>query len=354
MVVVVPFSGLRVLPGQETRLGQGIQVDSDGDGLSDVLEQGLLEQFRPSFRTGRADCSTSPAQFVPKVQDPMVKAEDGTIYGQVFPAKKKEAGVGAKVVEIHFYHLWRRDCGAHGHPLDAEHVAVLVRGEASGDGMTWKALYWYAAAHEDTVCDVSQITRASTLKAEDRGARVWISPGKHASYLNERLCRRGCGADRCEAMIDLPVARVINLGEAARPMDGALFVTSAQWPLSVKMDQTNFPAEPIGRLERLPDTEIAWFHPGRHPAQGIIAISSSTEGALAAGAANTTGSIGAAGASTSDAISVARDSTGNALSKSYHKTARALGSDAVALRPTLATMRRVAKVALRLYTGNPP
>jgi hypothetical protein len=172
-----------------------------------------------------------------------------------------------------------------------------------------------AAAHEDTVCDVSQIARASTLKAEDRGARVWISPGKHDSYLNETLCRRGCGADRCAAMVDLPVGQVINLGEAGRPMNGAVFADSAEWPLRAKMRQTNFPAEPIARLERLPDSEIAWFRPGRHPAQGIIAISSSTES-----------SIAAAGDSTSDAISVATDSTGSALTKSYHKTARALGS----------------------------
>lgn len=32
--------------------------------------------------------------------------------------------------------------------------------------------------HEDTALDVSQITRASTVKAKDRGATVWISLGK--------------------------------------------------------------------------------------------------------------------------------------------------------------------------------
>ena len=129
----------------------------------------------------------------------------GRSMGRHFPM----AGAGSSgqpEVELHYYHLWRRDCGEHGHPLDAEHVAVLVQASRGRSGRAaWRALYWYAAAHEQTVCDVSQIARASTLHAEDKGAKVWVSPGKHASYLDERLCNRGCGADRCEAMVPLAV-----------------------------------------------------------------------------------------------------------------------------------------------------
>src|ERR1039457_3451200 len=33
----------------------------------------------------------------------------------------------------------------------------------------------------------------------------------------------------------------------------------------------------VARLERLPPTEIGWFNPGRHPAQGVIAISRAEE-----------------------------------------------------------------------------
>jgi hypothetical protein len=83
------------------------------------------------------------------------------------------------------------------------------------------------------------------------------------------------------------------------------------------MQVTNFPADPVARLNQLPATDIAWFNDGRHPAQGVIAISSSTEDALADSGHNTT-----------TAISVAGDSTGNALQKSYRHTARALGSTA--------------------------
>ena len=293
------------------------QIDSDSDGLSDALEQQLLQQFAPKFMVARKDCSDLPAAFMPEVAIPTLQARDGTIYGQAFPYAAAPAG--ASEVELHFYHLWGEDCGEHGHPLDAEHVSVLVRAADPADGGAWKALYWYAAAHEQTVCDVSQIARASTLRAEDHGAEVWISPAKHASYFSQTLCSGGCGADRCDATVSLTIARIINLGEIGHPMNSSSFISSAEWPLASKMERTNFPPEPVGRLERLPVTESALFNPGRHPAQGVIAISSTTQDAIGRGASDTASSLGVAGDSTGDAVSTARGSTGNALETSYRK-----------------------------------
>ena len=107
-------------------------VDSDGDGLSDALEQRLLEQFAPAFLVGREDCSKVPAEFWRDELTPRVRAENGTIYGQAFPAASSRAA--RPRVEVHYYHLWRTDCGPHGHPLDTEHVAALVEGRASEGG----------------------------------------------------------------------------------------------------------------------------------------------------------------------------------------------------------------------------
>lgn len=311
-------------------------TDSDHDGLSDALEQKLLTQFMPRFMIGRRDCSIRPAEFKANSLIPEAQADNGTIYGQAFPAKT--AGDHAPLVELHYYHLWRTDCGRHGHPLDTEHVAVLIQASDPHIGSTeWKALYWYAAAHENTVCDVSQIARASTLNAEDHGATVWISPGKHASYLNGALCQSGCGADRCQRMTELVPAKLINLGEPGFPMNGSVFVSSKAWPLLYKMSHSNFPAAPIARLNQLPMTDIAWFNPGRHPVQGIIARSSSTEQALATSGSDTTAAISVASSSTGNALSGASDSTsvalsdaggntGNALKKGYWHTRHALGT----------------------------
>jgi hypothetical protein len=332
VLAMVPLGAQQ--PNQEPQF----PTDSDHDGLSDALEQQLLDQFVPKFMVGEHDCSISPAKFEPGVQTPKVIADNGTIYGQIFPAKGPTDR--STTAEIHYYHLWRKDCGSHGHPLDTEHVAVLVR--ASDEHLntaTWKAVYWYAAAHEDTVCDVSQIARATTLDAEDHGATVWISPGKHASYLNETLCQGGCGADRCENMVPLRTTALINLGEPSYPMNGSIFISSREWPLMAKMSNSNFPGAPIARLNQLPDTDIAWFNPGSHPAQGVIATSLSTEQAIAGSGRNTTAAIALAGNSTGDALSTASgsagqaistavDSTGNSLLKSYQNIRHALGASA--------------------------
>ncbi|HEV2485513.1 MAG TPA: hypothetical protein VGT08_08270 [Terracidiphilus sp.] len=318
---------LRNAAAQHSEQKAELAVDSDHDGMSDALEQALLIQFAPTFLVNRNDCSEMPAEFAPNLKTPTVKAADGTIYGQVFPAKLSIADL--PTAEIHFYHLWARDCGPHPHPLDAEHVAVLVTAsDRNLDSAKWKAAYWYAAAHEDTVCDVSQITRASTLHAKENGARVFISSGKHASYLNEKLCQAGCGADKCVGMVALPPGRIINLGEASHPMNGSVFIASREWPLIEKMTNTNFPPEPLARLNKMPDTDIAWFNAGRHPAQGIIANSNATEQAIADGASHTTSSLAKAGSATGVAISVAQDDTGNALQKTYSQTKHALGTSA--------------------------
>jgi hypothetical protein len=102
-------------------------------------------------------------------------------------------------------------------------------------------------------------------------------------------------------------------------MNGSLWTSSAKWPLSSKMRERvcDFPPTSLARLEALPQTDIAWFDPGRHPAQGMIAISDSAAGA-----------IGTIRDDAFTAISVVSDSTGNALGKNYQKAIHAIGNSA--------------------------
>jgi hypothetical protein len=333
-IAVVICMAIRTGSAQDIAPVASSQLDSDHDGLSDQVEQALLDQFAPSFMIARHDCSNVPAEFSPNLRSPAVFQENGTIYGQAFPSRLSTPA--HPIAELHFYHLWRTDCGPHGHHLDTEHVAVLVRAsDTDSPSAKWRAEYWYAAAHENTVCDVSQITRASTLHAEDHGAKVWISPGKHASYLNEALCNRGCGADRCMDMIALQTSKVVNLGEMGEPMNGSTFISSKEWPLAAKMQNSNFPEEPVARLEMLPESDIAWFNAGRHPTQQVISVSSSTEQALATSGQDTTTAVSTAGGNTDVAISVAGASTGNGLRKTYVHTRDALGKSAKAVGQAL-------------------
>jgi hypothetical protein len=287
-------------------------VDSDHDGLSDALEQALLTQFVPHFLTAPKDCSLRPAQFEPNQTTPTVEAENGTIYGQAFPRPGQ-----ADQVELHFYHLWRVDCGDMGHNLDAEHVSALVSRDQKGN---WKALYWYAAAHEDTICDASQIARASALDAQHHGPTIWISSGKHGSFLSDLLCSRGCGSDECQNLVPLSVPAVINLGELSAPENGATWAGDSNWPLTVKMQRSDFTDARLARVERLPETAILWANPQKRPYQVAIHGGNGTAAGVAAGARATDSALTA----TDEALDLANVKTGNALVKASDRTGRGL------------------------------
>ena len=111
-------------------------------------------------------------------------------------------------------------------------------------------------------------------------------------------------------------------------MNGSLFVSSKLWPLTLKMEHTNFPAEPVEPAGTASADGDCVVQSRRHPVQGVIAVSGTTEGAIARGAGDTGSALDMANNSTSDAISVAGDSTGNALGTSYRKTVHALGTSA--------------------------
>jgi len=300
------------LHGTQTRL-----ADTDGDGLSDREEGDLLERFSPVFMISGEDCSDRPAQFLPGQRSPTVLEDDGTIYGQAFPRKKR-----SNEVELHYYHLWGRDCGQMGHRLDAEHVAVLVKTGTSPEEA--KALYWYAAAHEDTICDASHLARAAALHAVDRGATIWISEGKHGSFLSELMCTHGCGGDRCPEMKTLKTKQIINLGEADAPMNGAVWLSSMEWPLSEKLRRSDFPEARVARIERLPDTDIVWANPAKRPVQATILGANAGIGGAVTGARATDTALSIADSNTSSALDTATDKTGKALKSSSRNVWKAL------------------------------
>lgn len=296
--------------------GDAPVLDSDHDGLPDAVEQALLEQFRPRFMISSSDCSKKPAEFTPLLMKPLAAADNGEIYGQAFPIPGR-----ADEVELHFYDLWRRDCGEAGHDLDAEHVSVLVDRDSSG---SWKAQYWYAAAHEGTVCDASQIARAKALGAESHGPRIWVSAGKHAAFLSRTKCEHGCGADECQDGAALDGTGVVNLGEVSAAMNGATWAGSPQWPLKQKMSRSDFSEALRARVGTLPADEIAWANPGKRPAQAVILGGGAALGGTATGLRATDSALTTADTHTSGALDTAQRKTGNALVKSYRGVKKAL------------------------------
>lgn len=206
--------------------------DLDGDGVSDRLEQALLDRFTPTLLLAHGECDGAPASFVPFRSDPFVRAKDSTLYGQAFALDS----IGGRArIELHYFHLWSRDCGRLGHALDAEHVSAIVSASRlNAPASLWIAEVWYAAAHEGSACDASSGARASVIKAEANGPRIFISKGKHASYLDRSQCKWGCGDECGDGRTVIPT-QVINIGERQAPLNGALWIHSQRWPLAEKL-----------------------------------------------------------------------------------------------------------------------
>ncbi len=286
-------------------------ADQDRDGLDDQLEQRLLEQFVPQFETSRNECDIAPAEFVRDVEHPATQLRNGTIYGQAFPRQSR--------VELHYYHLWNRDCGRAGHALDAEHVSALLENA----GGKWKALYWYAAAHEGTACDVSSGAKAGDVAGTDRGPQVWISEGKHASYLDPGACKWGCGGDKCSAAQPLKIARIVNLGEPGAALNGSRWIHSPRWPLAAKM-KPDFTDTLVWLLEERKRGGVYTLNAYLRPTQGAMLGGDSTLDALDISGRKTGYALSTAGVATGRALDQSARNVGSALRMAALGTGRSL------------------------------
>ncbi|HPT26819.1 MAG TPA: hypothetical protein PLZ95_10400 [Bryobacteraceae bacterium] len=293
-------------------------VDLDRDSLDDALEQSLLERFRPTFMLSATECDGRPAEFRSGESDPVKPVRNGTIYGQVFPA--------GDFIEIHFYHLWANDCGFGSHPLDVEHIAVLVAPPASGTlPGKYVAKYWFAAGHQGTPCDAAHGARAADLAAETSGVTVWVSHGKHASFLSKDTCGRlGCGGDRCPAMAAMAPGKLINIGEPGAPLNGAVWAASKKWGVQTKMT-TEFTPGVIARLDSAEPREIVFIHPELIPAKAFILGGNHTLGAVGTGGKHTGLAIKTADKHTANALDTSARKTGSALKTATRSTAKFLG-----------------------------
>lgn len=250
--------------------------DLDRDGISESLEQALLDKFSPTLLLGRNECDGVPASFVPNELAPRVVARDATLYGQAFRISSTDDRV---LVELHFFHLWARDCGRRGHDLDVEHVSAIVSGaRLDAPVSSWVADVWYAAAHEGSVCDASSGARAGVIGAEAFGPRVFVSAGKHASYLDRGQCKGGCGADECGDDRVLTPSRIINIGERGAPLNGALWIDSDRWPLQEKL-RSDFDSALRARLyDSAEDRAIPLMQHWRGPQAPVLAGDTALDG----------------------------------------------------------------------------
>jgi hypothetical protein len=292
--------------------GPVVAQDLDRDGLADQLEQALLERFAPTLVLSAGECDGQPATLEPWALDPRVIDRSGTVYGHV---ALRAARPGRVEIEIKYFHLWGRDCGRPSHALDIERVSALVhapRLDAPADD--WQAAYWYAAAHEGTVCDASSGAAAQAVRATAVGPYVYVSRGKHASYLNRGHCKWGCGSDLCDPGPPSPRGAVLNLGERDAPLNGATWLGSRRWGLADKL-ATDFDPDLRARFDREPPSAVLALQVARRPIQApILGGDTGLDALILAGKAATL-SLDAAADGTATAVEATAQAVGTAAGK---------------------------------------
>ena len=314
-------------------------ADYDRDGLHDAFEQALLTKFVPLFHISPSDCDSSPAEFLPNTPNPIAKARNNTIYAQAFPLTRPD---GPAEIELHYYHLWTRDCGQPGHALDAESVSVLLRSDFHDQQPEkWTAVYWRAAAHENTLCDMTNAGPAEALNAVHHGPDIWISSGKHASFLNKDLCLLGCGRDRCESTAPARISQIVNIGEPNAPINGADWIASPQWPLASKME-SDF-TDPV--LARLSAMNAVALIPARDVPRGTRTTLKVAD--------RTYGSLTSALSDTEAAASDAKAASAAGVNSGLHAVSSAAGHATNSGRTALKSVRKSLKSAVRRSRPKP-
>ncbi|MBI4890355.1 MAG: hypothetical protein HY821_06995 [Acidobacteria bacterium] len=304
-------------------LPDGPPADADQDSLPDEFEDRILQVFRPKFHVSRTDCDVLPSEFEPGAKAPKSVARNGAIYGQVFPLAT--TGRSGFFLEVHYLHLWKQDCGRAGHALDAEHVSALLTAPAIDAPVhDWKAVYWYAAAHEDTLCDAGNGARAESLDAERKGPHVWLSHGKHASYLTLELCKvRGCGGDLCRDMVLAPEGPLINLGEWDHLRNGATWVRGGPWSMKPKF-QPDFTPAALAMFDGLGPEGSGSVNSSLAPVKAVMMAGGEAAGGVQTAGQQTDKALQKADRHATSALDQAASSTGNALSRALRSTGRSL------------------------------
>jgi hypothetical protein len=298
--------------------------DADGDGVSDVLEQALVVRFAPQFWLDENECAGRPAEFRTHSSVPQALARNGAIYTRVSPSAAM--GHDRVALTVSYFHLWDQDCGPLSpHPLDVEHITALVVAPSMTSSIdAWVARYWYAAAHEDTICDTSNAARAKVIDAVTSGPDVWIANGKHASYLSRDLCsQRGCGVDACANMVAMNAGPLISLGEADAPANGAAWIASEDWALASKL-RADFDPRLVARLDTSDAGVVARANGQWRPQHYSLSIGSDILGALGIAEGR---------------LQEADKKTGNALDKGFLAIGGALGVAVRAVGSTLQEKR---------------
>ncbi|MFN8287294.1 MAG: T9SS type A sorting domain-containing protein [Chitinophagales bacterium] len=225
--------------GTETVFIPGI-TDNDGDGMSDVLENKLLQHFMPTFiqfsdescpgpaLDGTGDSNLVVCRIFPIPQQYSLTNNLNSVLTQPVPV------VGSKqltpglvwynpLVMVNAALLYGQDCGALGHTADVEGFSFSLRyigadtvaGWMYDTVMTnWIGVTIQTTSHASTPCEHVETLPYKSFLTPTGVDSVLASPDKHGNYLTKGgcntsfICNPGCNNNPSKKNV-----KPVNIGE---------------------------------------------------------------------------------------------------------------------------------------------
>lgn len=222
-------------------------IDNDIDGLSDELEQVLLNAYIPKFVQYADDDCPGPAtgtsnptdsnlvvcHIFPMYQQYVNGSDESVLYASP-TAIVNENCLRTRIswyentVMIYAALLYGRDCGLTGHTADVEGVAVSVRYTGTDDGIGWRSdtdlNHWegykiQTTSHAGTICEGIETFPFRSNSNPNGKDTIYPSPDKHGNYLTEQQCSSSFICDpACDDPFTLKRVKLVNVGEVNSPM----------------------------------------------------------------------------------------------------------------------------------------
>lgn len=220
--------------------------DNDMDGLSDTLENLLLQHFVPTFiqfsdegcpglsvgTSAITDTNLTVCRIFPLFQQ--YTAGNNVSEIQSWPqaiVNERCLTTGLTWYEnqivIYGAVLYGKDCGLSGHTADVEAFSVLLKYKGNADDISWRSdttlANWEGVtiqtiSHASTFCEIVETYPYKSISSPTGKDTVFISPDKHGNYLtipgcnSSFFCNPGCNNTPFVKSVT-----VINVGEEAAP-----------------------------------------------------------------------------------------------------------------------------------------
>ena len=222
-------------------------IDNDVDGLSDELEQVLLNAYIPKFVQFSDDGCPGPAigtsnptdsnlvvcHIFPLFQQYVSGSDAPVLYSTpaaLVNTNCLHTGISwfENTVMIYSALLYGRDCGLTGHTADVEGVAVSVRYTETNDGIAWRSdtdlNHWegykiQTTSHAGTICEGIETFPFRSNSNPNGKDTIYPSPDKHGNYLTRAQCSSSFICDpSCNNPFTLKRIKIVNVGEENNPM----------------------------------------------------------------------------------------------------------------------------------------